>query len=337
MSYTTIDDPSAYFQTTLYSGTGSQQSITNGGNSDLQPDWLWIKERNGTSSHQLVDSVRGFHLRVESNNNSAELDAGQAGATNQNVTSFNSDGFGVKNGGAVNESGKTYVAWQWKKQAGVFDIITYEGTGSAQNISHNLGVVPTMIIIKDRDNSRNWGVYNVGMGNTSAMYLDLSNDQGTEAGWWNNTTPTSSVFTVNTRNEVNAGSQSFVSYLVGNKQGVSQCGVYTGNGSNDGTFVYTGFSVGWLIIKRIAGSTGSWLMVDSKRDPFNSGGSANELGANEGNASNDLAGDFKIDLLSNGFKLRDDLGDANAGANYIYMAFADQPLVTSKGVPATAK
>jgi len=206
MAYTTIDDPSAFFQTTLYSGTGSQQSITNGGNSDLQPDWLWIKERDGTSSHQLVDSVRLYYNRLESDNASAELDAGQTGATNQNVTSFDSDGFGVKNGGAVNESGKTYVAWQWKagttasgttggsgtgksysysaNTTSGFSVVTYTGNATAGHlIPHGMGKVPRLIHIKSRGDDNGW--HSGTIVSASAWddhgYLYLNNAFGTDA------------------------------------------------------------------------------------------------------------------------------------------------------------
>jgi hypothetical protein len=331
-AYTTIDDPSAYFQTTLYSGTGSQQSITNGGNSDLQPDFLWIKERNSTSSHQLVDSSRGFNIRMESDNTSADLDTGDTGATNQNVTSFDSDGFGVKNGGAVNESGKTYVAWQWKKVAGVFDIVTYTGNGSNRTISHNLGAVPTMMITKVRSTTNQWLVYHKSLGNTNTVKWDDASTSTEQTNLWNSTTPTSSVFSVGTHTGSNLDGGTFVMYLFGDKQGVSKMGSYTGNANADGEFIYTGFKPRWIMIKG-TNIARNWGINDTKRSPINQ--TQDSLYANVSDAETG-SGNY-IDFLSNGFKLRDTALTMNGAYNYIYMAFAENPFVTSTGVPATAR
>ena len=333
-AYTTIDDPSAYFQTTLYSGTGSQQSITNGGNSDLQPDFLWIKERNSTSSHQLVDSSRGFNIRMESDNTSADLDTGDTGATNQNVTSFDSDGFGVKNGGAVNESGKTYVAWQWKKQAGVFDIVTYTGNGSNRTISHNLGAVPTMMITKVRSTTNQWLVYHKSLGNTNTVKWDDSSTSTEQTNLWNSTTPTSSVFSVGTHTGSNLDGGTFVMYLFGDKQGVSKMGSYTGNGNADGPFIYTGFKAAFVLIKKSSVAGTDWQLTDNTRDPHNvcTNRSLPNVNLADQTDSDDL------DILSNGFKIRKSSTTNNQdGATYIYMAFAENPFVTSTGVPATAR
>ena len=332
-AYTSIDDPSSVFQCTLYSGTGSQQSITNGGNSDLQPDFLWIKERTGTSSHQLVDSVRGFHLRLESDNTSAELDAGQAGATNQNVTSFDSDGFGVKNGAAVNESGETYVAWQWKETAGVFDIVTYTGNDTTRTISHSLGVIPKMIWVKERANANSWHVYNETLGNTKHLYLNTTHAAQTSSAMWNNTSPTSSVFTVSGETQVNRDGGTIIAYLFGDKQGVSKVGSYIGNGNADGPVLHCGFSPAFLLVKRSGDGTDDWTILDNKRPGYNLVNKALYPNGNWAEGTGTV-----LDFLSTGVKFRSNAAPYNAsGATYIFMAFAFQPFVTSTGVPATAR
>ena len=352
MAYTTIDDPSAYFQTTLYSGTGSQQSITNGGNSDLQPDWLWIKERDGTSSHQIMDAVRLYYNRIESNNDSAQLDAGQTGATNQNVTSFDSDGFGVKNGGAVNESGKTYVAWQWKagtalnNSAGAnggsiattgsinttsgFGIIKYVGTGSNATIYHGLGKIPRMIITKNIDQTFHWSVYTF-HSNTKILRLNGTNAEATETAF-QSTDPTTTIQSLGNHNQNNGNGDTHISYMFCDVPGYQKIGLYTGNGNADGTFVYTGFKPAFVMIKR-TNSTSNWRMFDNKRLGYNSSNSQSYP-----NLSNAEDTGTNLDIYSNGFKLLSTSGDINNGSGtYIYIACASNPFVTSSGVPATAR
>jgi hypothetical protein len=360
MAYTDIDDPSSVFQCTLYSGTGSQQSITNGGNSDLQPDFLWIKNRTNTPNHQLMDSVRGYYLRIESNNNSAELDAGQTGATYQNVTSFDSDGFGVKNGDAVNESGKTFVAWQWKAGTSVsgntggsgtaksytgsvntdagFSIITYTGNGTAgHTIPHHLSAVPNIVLTKGRSAALNWFFFDSMSSYLKRLKLNTTDAQADTDGL-NDTAPTSSVFTVSGGGEGNTNGATYVAYLFAEKQGYSKFGSYTGNGNADGTFVYTGFSPAFVMIKNV-GQTASWNIKDNRRN--NASTSFNINPRNATLLPNDSAADQDanaLDFLSNGFKNRSNGGDVNAsGTQFIYMAFAEQPFVTSTGVPATAR
>ena len=358
--YTTIDDPSAYFQTTLYSGTGSQQSITNGGNSDLQPDWLWIKERTGTSSHQLVDSVRGYYLRVESDNTSAELDAGQTGATYQNVTSFDSDGFGVKNGGAVNASGDTYVAWQWKagtsftndaSSTGIgtidstgsvndtagFSICSYTGTGSNGTIKHGLSTKPNVILVKKRaSGTANWNMQHTGINTdyqTDYILLDTNAGSGDEDTKWNDTAPTTSVFSVGDDGAINNSGDTYISYIFSNRQGYSKFGSYTGNGNSDGAMIFTGLESAWVMIKQSSAAGEGWHIFDNKREGYNVDN--DPLVANTSNAegTSDM-----VDITSNGFKCRTDSEAVNqSGATYVYMAFAKSPFVNSNGVPNNAR
>ena len=333
MAYTTIDDPSAYFQTTLYTGNGGTQSITNGGNSDLQPDWLWIKDRDDTYKHLLVDSVRGATKHLSSINEAAEID------NTANVTSFASDGFALSSDGNVNANADKYVAWQWKESATAgFDIVGYTGNGSARTISHSLSAVPSMMIVKSRSVAdKPWAIYH--HKNTSAPatdFLSLNNTNATadSSAYWNDTAPTSSVFTVGTTNDVNQNGTTYIAYLFSEVKGFSKFGSYTGNGNADGTFVYTGFKPA-VVIRKGTGTTKDWLIFDNKRPVFNATDKKLEPNTSEAEAS---ANANAIDLLSNGFKCRGTgtAGNTN-GDPVIYMAFAEHPFVTSTGVPATAR
>tara|TARA_R110001583_G_scaffold43449_1_gene138245 strand:- start:34 stop:1038 length:1005 start_codon:yes stop_codon:yes gene_type:complete len=334
MAYTTIDDPSAYFQTTLYTGNGGTQSITNTGNSDLQPDWVWTKGRGDTYSHMLYDSVRGATKELNSH-----LAAAETTVTNS-LTSFNSDGFTLGSFGESNDNSQSYVAWNWKKVAGVFDIVTYAGnnTGSRQ-VSHNLGVVPSLIIIKNRTNASSWWVGSTEIPftwNTDYLQLNETAAKGTDGGGHIfGAVPTSSYFVPGDNNDTNGNSNNYVAYLFGNKQGVSKVGSYEGNNNANGTFVYTGFSVGWVMIKNIDAGSTAWVIQDSKRSSSGGGNQADKrLRANANNAEET---DSPVDLLSNGFKIRS-TGSFTSDANtFIYMAFSENPFVTSGGVPATAR
>ncbi len=356
--YTAIDDPSAFFQIALYSGSGSQQSITNDGNSDLQPDWLWIKERDGTSSHQLVDSVRLYYNRLESDNASAELDAGQTGATNQNVTSFDSDGFGVKNGGAVNESGKTYVAWQWKagttasgttggsgtgksysysaNTTSGFSVVTYTGNATAGHlIPHGMSKVPRLIHVKSRGDDNGWvsGTIVSASAWNDHGYLYLNNAFGTDANQFG-ATPDSTNFRLGTGTGTNGNNGTRFAMCFADVQGYQKIGKYAGNGNADGPFVHTGFKPAFVMVKRIAGGTGSWWMRDNKIAPFNL--ASNVLQANDSGIQADGVG--TMDFLSNGFKLKDTTDASNnSSGTYFFQAIAESPFVTSTGVPTTAR
>jgi len=364
MAYTTIDDPSVYFQTTLYTGNATNSTaITNGGNSDLQPDWLWIKNRSssgGVGPNFIVDSSRGANKDLHANNEEAEH------TTTNAVKSLNSDGFTIDSGGTVNNNSDNYVAWQWKCNSGTtetqvsesgnnpahqrqtnttagFSIITSTGTGGAGTIQHGLGAVPHWIISKGRSNDGGWVVYH--QANTSAPETDALNLSSTGAtvdavAWFNDTAPTSSVFTVGTTNDINGDGRTYIHYVFTEIQGYSKFGGYTGNGNADGTFVYTGFKPAWTMIKNTQTDGYNWVIQDTKRfGGINSGATDKNLAANDSSAepsSGSFAGN-EIDFLSNGFKLRSTAGNTNAAQSYIYMAFAEHPFVSSKGVPVTAK
>ena len=333
-AYTTIDDPSAYFQTAIYTGNGgSSQAVTFDGNSDMQPDWLWLKVRSHGGNHFAYDSVRGATKALVPNDTDAE------DTSYGYFSSFDSDGFTLgSSDNNVNGSGRTYVGWGWKKQAGVFDIQTYTGNGSNRTISHNLGAVPTMMITKVRSTTNQWLVYHQGIGNTNTVKIDDASASTEQTNLWNSTTPTSSVFSVGTHTGSNLDGGTFVIYLFGDKQGVSKMGSYTGNGNADGTFVYTGFKPAF-VIRKVTSASSDWIMQDNKRSE--SGGSnmiRNYLFPNSSQAEVSSQDYFNIDFLSNGFKMRSTDGGANgSGSSYIYMAFAENPFVTSTGVPATAR
>ena len=367
MAYTTVDDPSEYFQTTLYAGTGSGQSITNTGNSNLKPDWVWVKDRGATNDHKITDSSRlgggsGPTRTLESNTDAAEYD--DQGEGSDATTSFNTDGFTIGTNGNYNTDGNTYVAWQWKCNGGTLEtevaegayatnspanirqtntdagisIITYTGTGAAGQIQHGLGAVPHLILTKQRSNAENWAVYhheNTSAPATDYLLLNATSATADNSNRWNDEAPTTNVFTVGSANEVNTNDRTYVAYVFTEKQGYSRFGNYIGNGTTDGGFVYTGFKPAWLMVKEIV-SGGGWGMWDNKRMPFNTS-AAIRLLANT-NAADDTSNDNRIDFLSNGFKVRTSSGGFNQNATtYIYFAFAESPFVSSEGVPTTAR
>ena len=377
MAYTTIDDPSAYFQTTTYTGGGANTVVTNGGNSDLKPDLLWIKNRGAAYAHFLVDSSRNISYAQNSSNAPyLETDSTAVENNNQNwMQSVNTDGFTTGISEHINSnSGSSFVAWQWKcnggtKQATVSEsgnnpghtrqtnvtaglsIIVYTGTGAVGTIAHGLGKAPEVLIVKNVSVAVDWAVYHRGM--TDAGYtLALNNkdaqvDSGTNR--WNHTAPTSSVVHVGTGQQTNQDAKTFVMYAFTPIKGYSKFGKYKGNGSGtadgtfDGIFVHTGFKPAWLMIKRTSYSAGDgWTMYDSVRN-HRAGSSTygntidNKIGADSTAAEQGNVYDA-VDFLSNGFKIRTGRAGTNAnGSTYTYMAFAENPFVTSTGVPTTAR
>ena len=365
MAYTTIDDPSAHFQTVLWTGNaadgsgGQTQAITFDGNSDMQPDWVWVKQRSHAAKHHIVDSSRGVSQRIVSNNSDGEDDQG----SNNSVYQFNSDGFNVGSfGRGVNDVSKTYVAWCWKANGATtttndasstsvgtidsvyqanttagFSIVTWTGTGSNGSIAHGLGVVPDLIISKSRGHAENWAVYHKNSNSTPEDYylaLDDTRAATDSAVVWNDTAPTSSVISIGTQDKINKSGSTHIAYCFNEIKGYSKFGSYTGNGSTDGTFVYTGFKPAFVIAKR-TDTAKNWYMFDNKRTPFNV--IANLIAPNLSSAEDSGTGTY-IDFLSNGFKLRQDFSHLNAsGSTQIYMAFAEHPFVSSKGVPVTAR
>jgi len=354
MAYTTIDDPSAYFQTKIYSGDGNDdRNITFDGNSDMQPDWLWFKRRNQDVNHIIFDSTRGVTKRYHSNNNNQE-------ATESNfLQAFQSDGFQVGTDADINGSGGTYVGWGWKANGGTtssftesgnnpggtiqtnttagFSIITTTGTGNTGTIAHGLGAVPEIIISKQRSNAENWAIYhgsNTSAPETEILSLNTADATADNANGYNDTAPTSSVFTVHTKNEVNTDARTYVHYVFTPIQGYSKFGSYTGNGNADGPFIYTGFKPAWIMQKNTADST-NWNIYDNKRSTFNK---ADDVLLANASIAEEAVGGKSIDFLSNGFKLRGSDNETNDNGDvHIYMAFAESPFVSSEGVPTTAR
>jgi len=346
MAYTTVNDPSAYFQTQLFTGTGSSLSVTNTGNANLQPDWVWIKNRDISASHVLTDTTRGATKSLFS-----DQDSGQATETQQ-LTSFNSDGFTVGTSNNVNGNGNASVAWQWKANGGTtssngagsitstvqanttagFSVVSYVGNGvNGASVGHGLTAIPSVIIFKRTDGVRNWMVYHQAIGPTKATFLDLSAAADTDSVYFSNTAPTSGIFYLGTNNKGNGDGTAYIAYCFAEKQGYSKFGSYTGNGSADGSFVYTGFSPAWVVVKR-TDSGNNWHMHDNKRAPYNSNNKTLYPNLNNPEATEDF------DMLSNGFKLRESGGGYNAdGGTYIYMAFAQNPLVATNDVIALAR
>jgi len=329
MAYTAIDDPEKYFQVKLYAGDSTNHALTFDGDSDMSPNWVLIKERDGTIKYYNFDSVRGVGKRLQPNINAAEDDTDSTW-----FQSFDSDGFSIGSEDNINDTGDNYVAWCWKESATAgFDIVSYSGAAATQTISHSLGVKPDFIIHKQRNATRNWPVYNSVSGALKYLYLDVDNALAGGAGnnFTNDTEPTSSVFTVIDDGGVGADGGTYIAYAWASKQGFSKIGSYTGNGNADGAFVYTGFRPAFVMIKRTNG-TDHWIIYDDKRLGYN--GDNKNLFANEAAAEEEM----EIDILSNGFKGRTTDDRVNGdGDTYVYLAFAEAPFVNSNGVPCNAR
>jgi hypothetical protein len=319
----TILKGNQYFDATTYTGNSGTQSVVNSG--AMQPDLVWIKDRSAVGQHVLTDSVRGVDRQLFSSLTNAE----QTSATG--ITSLNSNGFTTGANpsptGATNSSPDAFIAWQWKEGATQgFDIVTYTGNGSTQAVNHSLGVTPSMVIVKGRSGTgRNWMVQ---FGKTNAdRYLMLNSTAAytIDSTPWNTTNPTSTTFTVGANANTNQSSETFVAYLFAEVAGYSAFGSYTGNGSADGTFVFTGFLPRYVMVKR-TDSTGGWAINDTARDPTNINDAY--LAANTSGA--EIQPEQGIDILSNGFKLRSNGTITNAsGGTFIYLAFASNPFKNS--------
>jgi len=342
MAYTTIDNPELYFQTKLWTGNdASPRAFTLDGDEDMQPDWVWIKNRSSGNDNILFDAVRGVNKSLRSDSANAEDTTNNDGS----IQSFDTDGFTVYQPGTgddkVNNSGSgTYVGWCWKESATAgFDIVSYTGNGSNRTISHSLSAKPAMIIVKQRSASRDWWVYNKNLdgtdGATGVLYLSTTDAAGTSATTsWNSTAPTTSVFSLGTTVGVNANTGTYIAYCFAEKQGYSKFGSYIGNGSssaNSGTFVFTEFRPSMVIVKSTASE--GWQIWDNKRSSYNGQGS--NISPNSSNAEST---GVRVHFFSNGFQLVSSGADQNSsGQTFIYMAFAEAPFVNSKGVPANAR
>ena len=333
--------PNEHFNTVLYTGTAAVQSITGVG---FQPDLIWGKQRNGTNAHAIVDSVRGNTKYLSSQRANAE------DIQTDVVTSFDSDGFtlGQAIGFDMNHSGSSLVAWSWNAGTSVsgntsgsgtsktytgsvnaaagFSIIKYIGNGTAgHTIPHHLGAEPDMMIIKGNEDTNDWYVYGRPIGNTKGMQLSTSAAANTTNEYWDNTSPTSTVFTTSFNPGNNRSNFPNIAYCFRNIEGYSKVGSYNGNGLSDGTFIYTGFRPGWIMTKCISSSS-SWIIWDTERSTRNVI-TNDDLQADLNQAEGAGSWGIHMDILSNGYKFRN--ADNNAinasGQSYLYLAFADQP------------
>ena len=347
MAYTTIDNPGLFFNTLLYAGNGSTQSITGVG---FQPDWVWVKCRNNGKHHSVYDSVRGATKYLYMNLNYAEV------TDSNSLTSFDSDGFSVGTFGDVNGS-FNYASWNWKANgtsttnpsggtitttasvnttAG-FSVFTYTGNGSAAHVAHGLGVAPTVVIIKVRSTTDHWFVKHPGIASNEYLYLNGDSAKVSGANAWSATNPDATKIYIGTDGGVNASGVTYVCYAFAEKKGYSKFGSYTGNGNADGTFVYTGFRPAWVMIKKSSG-TNEWGIWDNKRSTFNVTDDIIYANLDNTEATDNANG---LDFVSNGFKIRasGDLFNASSGS-YVYMAFAEHPFVgndSGTAVPVTAR
>ena len=359
MAYTTIDDPSAYFQTLLYTGNATGRSLTNTGNSDLKPDWIWTKKRNEAQNHCVTDSTRGVA-------NILFPDASDAESATQLVTEFRTNGFGINTNALVNDNTDTYVAWQWKANGGTttsvsasgsgitdilasthqantdagFSIVSWTSVNSEAYVSHGLGAIPHVVLMKDRENaSANWIMYHASVGSAHALLFNTDDAKDgssffRDANRASTGIPTSSIFKLGTQGHTGGHTNDMIAYCFVPIQGYSKFGTYTRNNSADGPFVYTGFKPAWLLIKNITSDGNSWVLLDNKRQGFNV--ENDFLFVNADSAESADLSNHGFDFLSNGFKQRG-TGQNDDGDIFAYLAFAEQPFVTSTGIPATAR
>ena len=342
MAYTTIDKPTDYFNTVLYTGNGSTQSITGVG---FQPDWIWIKGRSVVAGNNLHDVVRGVNKQLYTNTADAEE------TLTTLVTSFDSDGFSLGSNGNANSNTNTFVAWNWLasnttasntdgsitttvsvNQTAGFSIMKYAGNSTNSTIGHGLGASPEFIIFKEIDGAESWRVHSIYTPNnsTNTLALNLNSAAFSQTNWIS--AISSSTISIGTDSSFNTSGNNYIAYAFAPKKGYSKFGSYTGNGSTNGTFVHTGFRPAFLLIKR-TDTTGGWYIIDNKRNTYN----PLNLYVQPDSANGDSTFTF-FDFYANGFKNRSTGADANAsGANVIYMAFAENPFVSSGGIPCTAR
>ena len=319
----TIQKPSKYMDVVAYTGTGASNSISSLG---FSPDLVWIKNRGGATSHAIYDTTRGTGSQLSSDT------TGDAVTSSTGLTAFGSNGFTVGTSSLVNTSGTQYVAWAWDEApiAGM-DIVSYTGNGANRTIAHNLGVAPKMIIVKARvtaSTDQGWPVYhasNTAAPETDYLLLDSTAASADLDTVWNDTAPTSSVFSVGTNALVNANNDTYIAYLFAEVEGFSKFGSYVGNNSTDGPFVFTGFRPRWVLLKSLG--TGPWSIYDTARNTGNI--IDGEIRANTNEAENGFSFVGDLDILSNGFKVRSDNNGAwfNPTGNgvVIFAAFAESP------------
>ena len=342
MAYRAVDKHTAHFNIKLYSGTGSSNAITGVG---FQPDWVWFDNRSTGLAKEMYDSARGVEKKITSSDNGAE-------STEVGLTAFGADGFTCGARNQTNKDGDGITAWSWKaggagsansdgatsstvsvNTTAGFSIVKWTGTGSTTTIGHGLGVVPKMVIFKNTSSAVDWRVYHTILGNTHRLCLNDNSASSDDDSAFNDTSPTSSVFTVGGSTSTNAGTM--IAYCFADVKGFSRIGSYTGNGAADGTFSYTGFKPTWVLLK-IYSSTDSWFIFDTAtsiaggNNPNSYYQRPNETSA-QGTSSS-----LSMDLYSNGFKCRNtDTALNSSGATYAYYAIG-QTLVGSNNITAKA-
>jgi hypothetical protein len=357
MAYSSIAKPGDHFNTVLYSGNDSTNNITGVG---FQPDWVWIKNRSNSSSHNIFDSVRGATKAIFTNATDAEATEASR------LSAFNSDGFTL-NGDTSNQTnanGSNFASFNWKAGGATttnpsggtitttasvnttagFSVFTYTGNGSAAHIAHGLGVAPTLVIIKGRSNADNWFVKHPGIDANQYVYTNSTGATQSGSNVWSATNPDATKIYIGTDAGVNANGYTYVCYAFAEKKGYSKFGSYIGNGNANGTFVYTGFKPAFVINKRTDSSTGgSWILQDNKRGNNVRNPVDLSLSPTNNQTESDWGDTFDCDYLSNGFKWRmDGTGGYNntSGAAYIYLAFAEHPFVgndSGSAVPVVAR
>ena len=345
MAFTTINKSSLHFSPTLYVGNGSTKTVTG---VPFEPDMTWIKNRSGATDNEIYDKLRGVGYRIYTNTS-----AGQDNLGSQGLSAWTSDGFTVGNNGALNGNGNNQVSWNWKANgAGSantdgsitstvsvnttsgFSIVSYTGTGigsGTATVGHGLGAVPSVVIQKRTGGAANWGMYHKSIGNTASIALNSTDVPNSQADFWGNTTPTSSLVTIGPNFAISGGN---ILYCFAEKQGYSKFGSYTGNGNADGPFIYTGFKPAFVMIKN-SSATESWYILDTKRPGYNT----NNYYLNPNTTSAEgTSTTLANTLCSNGFKINNaDTSMNTSSQTYIYMAFAEAPLVGSNNVPANAR
>ena len=341
--------PKDYFNTKLWNGNSSTQAITGVG---FQPDFVWLKQRTGTQRHQLLDAIRGANVILKSDGTDA------SGADTDILNSFDSDGYTLGYQDQSNDTGATYVGWNWlangqgssntdgsitstvsASTTSGFSVVKWTGSGGNATIGHGLGAVPKMIIVKSLANTTSWMVYHSAIGNNSEIYLNGTNAAAGSSTAWQDTDPTSSVFYVagGAGDGVNA-SGDYVAYCFADIKGFSKFGSYEGNANADGAFLYCGFKPAFIIIKNADDGSKNWVMLDNKRPSTGQNPADDILFPNTSGAESSSQTDRLVDFVSNGVKIRATSTQMNGSGNtHIFMAFAEEPLVSSNNIPATAR
>jgi len=356
-AYTTIDNPELYFQCKTYTGNGTAigsggLAVTLDGSEDMQPDMVWIKGRSFADNHFITDAVRGVTKTIFPDLTAAEETQTEA------LTAFGTDGFTVGSMAEGNTSSGTHVAWCWKANGSGssntdgtintiktsanttsgFSINTFTGTGANATVGHGLGAAPTHLLLKKTSQGANWGHGSVHIDNWTDYLVFGTGAKEDDANFWNDTAPTSTVFSIGSSGNINTDGETHVAYCFAPKQGFSKFGTYKGNGSANSLFVYCGFKPALIMVKETS-STGNWVMMDNKRinDSLADANNGNmvQLYANLDNAEDT---DPYIYATANGFVNINSNSDTNAsGQTYFFMAFAESPLVNSNGVPTNAE